>query len=124
MLDRDAGLAGPNPEDTADVPATREIRVERQGTIDQRYHRADVLAEIGQCEGGIRQRARVVAGHFQGSPREIAALQTVRLPIFAATVNKQSKTAESGPGECRPVMWIARDRLLHKTERLGCLPCR
>ena len=47
-------------------------------------HGADVLAEIGQREGGIRQDARVVAGHFQGSPGEIGALPTVRLRIFCS----------------------------------------
>ena len=106
------------------MPAAREVRVERQGTVDQRHHGADVLAEIGQREGGIRQDARVVAGHFQGSPGEIDALQTVRLRIFAPTVKKQPKTADRGPGECGPVTRIARDRLLHKTERLRDLPCR
>ena len=122
MLDRDIWLARPQPEDAADVPAARVVRVEREGTINQRHHRADVLAKIGQRFGGIRQDPRIVAGHFQGSPREIGALQTIRLPIFAPTVKKQPKTAERGPGECRPVMRIARDRLLHKTERLGiCL---
>ena len=50
------------------MPAAREVRVERQRAIDQRHHGADVLAEIGQREGGIRQDARVVAGHFQGPP--------------------------------------------------------
>ena len=60
------GLAGPQPEDAADVPAAREARVERQRAVDQRHHGADVLAEIGQREGGIRQDARVVAGHLAG----------------------------------------------------------
>ena len=47
MLDRDVGFAGPMPEDAADVPPTCEIRIEREGTVDQRNHGADVLAEIG-----------------------------------------------------------------------------
>ena len=54
MLDRDVGLARKRLRMPLMMPAAREIRVERQRTIDQRYHRADVLAEIGQREGGIR----------------------------------------------------------------------
>lgn len=61
-------------EDAADVPAAGEIRVERQGAVDQRHHRTDILAKIGQRLDGIHQNARVVAGHFEGSPREIDAL--------------------------------------------------
>ena len=72
--------------------------------------------------GGIREDARVVAGHFQGPPGEIDALPTVRLRIFAPAVKKQPIAADRRPGECRPVMRIARDRLLHQTQRLGiCL---
>ena len=64
----------------------RKIRVEREGAVDQRHHRADVLAVIGQRIGGIGQDAWVAPGHFQGSPGEIGALQTVHLWIFAPTV--------------------------------------
>jgi len=48
MLDRDVGLARPLPEDAAQVPAAGIVRVERQRTVDQRHHSADVLAEIRQ----------------------------------------------------------------------------
>ena len=113
MLDRDVELARKQSEGAADVPAARETRVECQGTINQRHHGADVLAEIGQHSSGVHQDARVVAGHFQGSPRESGALQTVRLPIFAPTVEKQSMTVVRGPGECGPKTRIARDRQLH-----------
>jgi hypothetical protein len=55
------------------VPAAGVVRIQRQGLVNQRHHGADVLAEIGQREGGIRQDAPIVAGYFQGSPREIGA---------------------------------------------------
>src|SRR5689334_15750078 len=45
MADGDVGLARLHPEDAADVPTAREIRVEGEGTIDQRHHRIDVLAK-------------------------------------------------------------------------------
>ena len=83
------------------MPAAREVRVERQGAIDQRHHGADVLAEIGQREGGIRQDARIVAGHFQGSPCEIGALQTVRLRIFAPTVKNAAENSRPRPRRAR-----------------------
>jgi hypothetical protein len=61
-------------EDAADVPAASVVWVERQRTINQRHHGADVLAEIRQHDGGIHQDAGILAGHFQGSPGEIGAL--------------------------------------------------
>ena len=66
-------------------------------------HRADVLAEIAQREGGIRQDARIVAGHFQGAPGEIGALPAVRLRIFAPAVDqaaeysRRAAQASAGP---------------------------
>src|SRR5271167_3283604 len=74
MLDCNVRLACISPEDTADVPAIGVVRVERQRTVDQRHHGADVLSKKSEREGGMRQDARVVAGHFQGPPCEIWAL--------------------------------------------------
>jgi two-component system cell cycle response regulator CtrA len=49
---RDVGLARPKPKDAADVPATREIRVERQGTIDGTVNLSGRLARCRQIEIG------------------------------------------------------------------------
>jgi hypothetical protein len=40
--------------------------------VNQRYHGADVLAEIGQREGGIRlrQRAELIRGLLAPKPTE------------------------------------------------------
>src|SRR5436309_15953113 len=103
MLDRDVRLARKIPEDAADEPAACEIRVEREGTLDQRRHGADVLSEIGQREGGLRQNARIVAGYFQRAPCELGALQSVSRRIFGPTVHMQPKTAVCGPGQSGPV---------------------
>jgi hypothetical protein len=46
MLDRDVGLARKQSQGAADVPAAREIRVEREGAVSQRHHGTDILAEI------------------------------------------------------------------------------
>jgi hypothetical protein len=83
MLDRDVGLAQPAPEEATDVPATRIVRVEYEGTVNQRNDGGDILAEIGQRKGGIRPDARIVASRFQGSPCEIGTLPAIRPRIFA-----------------------------------------
>ena len=106
------------------MPAAREIRIERQGTIDQCHHGADVLAKIGQRLGSIRQNARVLARHFESSPGEINTLQAVHRWIVAPTVKNQPKTAISGPGECGPVTRVVRDRLFQKGERFQDLSRR
>src|SRR5215472_16815340 len=93
-LDRGVGVAGVQREHAADVPAAGVVWVERQGAVDQRYHGADVFAEIGQRLRGIRQDAWVVAGHFQRSPGKIDALPTMRLRVFAPTGSKQPETAK------------------------------
>src|SRR5260221_3252342 len=119
MLDRAVWLARPDPEKAANVPAASVVRIKRQGMINQRYHGADVLAEIGQRKGGIRQDPRVVAGYLQGSPREIGALEAIGFPSFAPIVIEQAKTADGSKSKCRPVTRIARDRPFQQTKRLG-----
>jgi hypothetical protein len=74
-------VAGPQPEDAINTPAVGEAWVERNGTIDQRHHRVDVFAKVSQWQGGIHRDARIVTGHFQGSPSEIDALPTIRRRI-------------------------------------------
>src|SRR5215469_6023641 len=96
-LNRQIGLARPKPEDAADVPAAREIRIERQGTIHERDHRVDVFAEPGESNGGIRQDNRVVTGHLEGSPCEIGTLPTERRRILASIVVYQPLAAGRGP---------------------------
>ena len=110
-------LACPISENAIDMPATRVIRVQRERTINQRYRRVNVLAEVGQCVSGTDQDARIIVGHFQGSPGEIDALQTVRRRIFTPALDNQPKTANRTIAECWPIPRIERDRLLEETER-------
>src|ERR1044071_7533657 len=118
MIDCSVELAGPEPEDAADVPTTRETRVEYQRAVNQGNHATDVLTEIAQRKGAIREDARIIAGRLQGSPREINPFLAIRLPIVAPVIENQPKAAERGPAECGSVKRIAGDRLLHKPERL------
>jgi hypothetical protein len=45
MLDREVGVARKKPENAADMPTPCKIWVQRKGTIDQRNHCADILAD-------------------------------------------------------------------------------
>src|SRR5690348_17667642 len=63
-------------------------RVERQCAIDQRHHRADVLAEVGQREGGRRQDARVVAR----SEEHTSELQSPVHLVCRLLLEKKKKT--------------------------------
>jgi len=71
MLDREIGLAGPEPEVTAQIPAVGEARVERKRPVDQPNHGADVFAEQGQHEGSIGEDARIARSRFERVPDRI-----------------------------------------------------
>ena len=47
------------------IPAAGEARVERQRTVDQPDHGADILAELRQHKGGVGEDARVVLAHLE-----------------------------------------------------------
>src|SRR6516162_273655 len=99
MVHRDVKLARPMSENAADVPPAGEAGVERQCTIDQCDHGADVLAEIRQRHGSIRKNTRIVA----------------------PAVHAEAHAADRCPTEGRSVMRITPDCLLKQTERLGNL---
>ena len=54
MLDHNVGQARPVMKGGADMPSASKTRVELRRSIRQCYHRADVLAEIGEGQRGIR----------------------------------------------------------------------
>jgi hypothetical protein len=118
VLDRHIGLARPQPEDTADVPSTREARIERQRTVDQRYHGIDVLAEKRKRLSGIREDAGVVFSHFECTLGEIGALPNIRCQILTPVIIHESIAAERGPSEGGPVIRVACDRHLKKPQCL------
>src|SRR6516225_3947290 len=124
VFDRGIELASPTSEGAANVPATSEARVERHRSIGQPNHCADVLAEIGESNGSIGKHIRIVATDLEGPACEIGALPAVRAGVLARAIKADAETTVRGPGERGPVIRIARDRLLHETQRLGDLPCR
>ena len=60
MLDREIGLAGKQPEKTAQIPAAGIARVDRERPVDQPDHRTDILAELSQHSRGVGEDAGVV----------------------------------------------------------------
>ena len=118
MLDREIVLTGPDPENAAQIPAAGEARVERQRTVDQPDHGADILAEIRQHEGGVGEDARVVLRHLERLPSKIDGLAAVCLRLFGPAVTDEPQVADRRPGQCRPVMRIDRDRLLKQSQSL------
>jgi hypothetical protein len=118
-------LARPVPEEAAEKPAAREVWVER--------HCNDRLTPSSRrCLRRNRPSAKAAFARTPGSSPatsiarrcEISVLQTVRVRIFAPAVNKQSMTAERGPGECRLVTQIACGRLFKQRKRVGDARCR
>jgi hypothetical protein len=74
MLDREMGLAGKHPENTAQIPAAGEARVERERTVGQPDHGVDILAESRQHEGGVGEDARIVLARPERLPSKIDTL--------------------------------------------------
>ena len=60
-----------------DQPAAGKARVERERTVDQPDHGADILAETSQRKGGVGEDARVVLGHLERPPSEIVPLRRI-----------------------------------------------
>jgi|HubBroStandDraft_2_1064218.scaffolds.fasta_scaffold20733_3 hypothetical protein len=48
VLDREVRLTGKYPDDTAQIPAAGEARVERERAVDQADNRTDILPELSQ----------------------------------------------------------------------------
>jgi hypothetical protein len=106
------------------VPAARETGVQRHGAIDQRNHRADILAEDPQREPGLGKYGRVVAMRLQGASSEIDTFAAVRLRIVAMAVNAKPHMAIRSPGQRRPVARIACDGLFEEGKRIRDLRAR
>src|SRR5262249_46761220 len=117
-LDRPVELTGKKSENGTYIPTASKARIERQRSVYQRHHGADVFAIIAQREGGIGKDGRIVAGRLQGSPGVISALAPVFRGVGAGPIRPQPETADGRPGERRPITRIARDRPLEQTQRL------
>src|SRR5260370_27749744 len=102
MLDREIGLAGPDPEHTAHMPAAGVARVERERTVDQPDHGADILAQMSQHESGDGEDAGVVLRHLQRLPGEIAALAAGCPPFLDPNLNTEPPRASRPPGQGNP----------------------
>src|SRR6516164_5587484 len=97
MFEREIGLTGPDPEKAAQIPAAGEARVDHKRTVDQPDHGTDVLAEIGQHEGGVGEDARVVFSDLQGPTCEFDGLATACLRCFDPAVSDEVEMADRRP---------------------------
>ena len=103
VLDREVGLARPEPAHRALGPAAREARVERYGMIDQSRHGTDVLAKLGQSDGRIRARFPIIANELQRGIRS-------RFPSDDAWLDARSGRRElAGKRRSRPRRMPARN---------------
>jgi hypothetical protein len=81
MLNRDVGLARPIPEHAADVPAAREIRVERQSTVS----RVSFFPFAGTMRYPVSPRAATMrAARASGSPRAVLLIVLAMIRSTAA----------------------------------------
>src|SRR4029077_13861318 len=117
MLDCEIGLAGPDPEGTAQIPAASIARVEREGTVDQPDHGADILAESSQHEGGVGKDARVVLSLLERLPSKLDGPAAGYLRLRGPAIKKEPQVAHRGPGECRPGKLIDRHHLVQELPR-------
>src|SRR6516225_11239470 len=118
MRDRQVGLAGPQTKETADIPSAGGARVEREGALDQRDHGADILAELRQHKGGIGENRGVIARRFKRPSSQSYPVTTGGLRFIAPVIEVAPQMTHRGPGQRRPVIWIARDCLLKQSECL------
>src|SRR4029077_8541660 len=84
--------------------------------------RPDVLTEEIQRKSGIGKSSAVVPRSPHGALGEVPALAGICHRILAPTIHAEPKAADRRPSEGGSVVWVARNRLLENTERLGDLP--
>ena len=111
MFDRKIELPSVYPDKAAPIPAASEARVERQRSIDQPDHRANILAELSQYQGGVDEDARIVLPHLERPPGKVGALAAIRVWLVGPAITDEPQVADRRPGQCRPVMRIVRDCL-------------
>src|SRR5258705_71860 len=81
-------------------------RVDRERTVCQPDHGADILAEASQHLGGVGKDARVALPHLERPPREIDGLAAGCLWLRGPAVIHEPLMADRRPGKCRPVVPI------------------
>src|SRR6516162_10208309 len=118
MLDREIGLTGPEPENAAQIPAAGVARVQRQRTVDQPDHSADILAEIRQHEGGAGEHARVILNGLERLTSEFDCLAAGCLRRFDPAPNDEVHVADRRHRQCGSVVRIDRDRLVEQSQSL------
>src|SRR5260370_23502808 len=112
VVEREIVLTGKYPETAAQIPAAGIARVERERTVHQPDHGADILAQMSQHESGDGEDAGVVLRHLQRLPGEIAALAAGCPRFLDPTVNDEPQMAFPRPGKSKPPIPTDRARLV------------
>ena len=102
VFDRKLGLVRPVPQTGANVPTAGEARIKGQCAIDQGHHRADVLAEERQRQGGVGEDARVVTGNLEdrrakSAPLRLFASKSWLRPSMQSRTQQTDAQASAGP---------------------------
>jgi hypothetical protein len=100
------------------VPSVGEARVQHQSAADNPEHRVEVLTENPQHIGGIGERRSIFLAGDERPARVTHANIAIALEVFAPAVDRYMQTAHRRPAERRPVLRVARIRLLEQGERL------
>src|ERR1700730_7071184 len=118
MLDSEIELTGEQPQKAAHKPTAGEARVERQCTVDQPDHGADIFAETRQHKGGDDENARVVLSDLECLPSKLDAAAAEFLRFCGPAVIDKPHVAVRHPGKCRAKLPIYGNRPLKKSQRL------
>ena len=86
MPDREVGPTRQGSKKAAHIPAASKARIDCQRTVHQTDHRADVLAEVSQHQGGVGEDGRVVLRRLKRLPSEIDGVAAGCFRVFGPAV--------------------------------------
>jgi hypothetical protein len=117
MLEREIGLTGKEPEQTAPVATGVETRVAAQAMVDQPDRDIDVLAELSEDEGSEGEDVRVVRAGPKCLSGKIDTRVPGRLQIIGPASRLEPLVTMGRQGKSRAILRIAFYRLLEQARR-------
>jgi len=112
MLDREIGVARPQPEPSAPLPATSGTRIEFQAAVEQGDGDGDFFAEVAECVSRLTEDIRIVAGYLKGPLGECDAFPATYLRVLGPAVDMHLEMAGRCLNQSGAVARIALDHLL------------
>src|SRR5215470_16751046 len=117
MLNRKVVLTSPQSKLAAQEPAKSKVRVQMQGTINQRYVHCNVLPEYTERNCSVGNDKWIVPGDTQCPSCELDALLLGRLQIVRPTTCVDIGMATGGHRKRRPVIRVPLQRPLGQLKR-------